>query len=133
MWSIRKKRIIWILFLISSVGLSVSLILYALRQNISLYYTPTQMEHISFSSNTLLRLGGFVAQGSVQHQPYSLKVKFALTDHRKTIWVYYDGILPSLFHVGQGVVAEGRLEHGIFYANQVLAKHDATYHPPGLA
>ncbi len=44
----------------------------------------------------------------------------------------YTGVLPDLFREGQGVVAEGTLEpDGIFHADNVLAKHDENYMPPG--
>ncbi len=129
----RKKKLMYIIFLMSGIGVALGLLLFALRQNISLYYTPTQIEKIQVNSNQLLRLGGFVVKNSVQHTPDSLQVKFALTDHQKTIWVKYNGILPSLFRVNQGIVAQGHLAiNGIFYADQVLAKHDATYKPPEL-
>lgn len=133
---IRKKRVAWIIFFVSGASIAIGLLLFALRQNISLYYTPSQindMKSIQFASHSLLRLGGFVKENSVYHQPHSLKVQFAVTDYHHTIWVHYDGILPSLFHVNQGIVVQGHFKNGIFYANQVLAKHDATYHPPELA
>jgi cytochrome c-type biogenesis protein CcmE len=39
--------------------------------------------------------------------------------------------LPDLFREGQGVVIRGKLgDDGIFYAEEVLAKHDETYMPP---
>lgn len=129
----RKKRFFWVIFLISGIGISVGLLLFALRQNISLYYTPTQIQKAQLTSNELIRLGGFVVNGSVHHQMNSLKVKFAVTDYHNVIWIKYNGILPSLFRVNQGIVAEGHFaENGVFYADQVLAKHDATYRPPEL-
>ena len=43
----------------------------------------------------------------------------------------YNGILPDLFREGQGVVIRGKLgTDGVFYAEEVLAKHDETYMPP---
>ena len=41
--------------------------------------------------------------------------------------------MPDLFREGQGVVAEGRLNAGVFTADEVLAKHDETYMPPEVA
>jgi len=41
--------------------------------------------------------------------------------------------LPSLFREGQGVVAEGQIENGIFMAQNVLAKHDENYMPVEVA
>ena len=39
--------------------------------------------------------------------------------------------MPDLFREGQGVVIRGKLgSDGVFYAEEVLAKHDETYMPP---
>jgi cytochrome c-type biogenesis protein CcmE len=46
--------------------------------------------------------------------------------------VTYTGITPDLFKEGKGVVAQGRLENGIFVASEILAKHDENYMPPKL-
>ncbi|MFM2396922.1 MAG: hypothetical protein RLZZ144_172, partial [Pseudomonadota bacterium] len=49
----------------------------------------------------------------------------------KTMPVTYRGILPDLFKEGKGVVAQGKLrEDNVFYAEEVLAKHDENYMPP---
>ena len=59
---------------------------------------------------------------------------FDVTDNAETVQVSYTGILPDLFGEGQGVVTKGRLgENGIFYAEEVLAKHDESYMPPEVA
>jgi cytochrome c-type biogenesis protein CcmE len=64
----------------------------------------------------------------------STNVKFAITDYEKKVDISYNGILPDLFREGQGVVIRGRLgADGIFYAEEVLAKHDETYMPPEVA
>ena len=42
----------------------------------------------------------------------------------------YKGSLPDLFKEGKGVVAQGKLQNGVFVADQVLAKHDENYMPP---
>ena len=70
---------------------------------------------------------------SIKQARNSLKVMFTLTDGKQQIVVYYNGILPSLFREGQGIVAEGNLTSAhVFMADQVLAKHDENYHPPGI-
>ncbi|MGH8218671.1 MAG: cytochrome c maturation protein CcmE, partial [Steroidobacteraceae bacterium] len=44
------------------------------------------------------------------------------------------GVLPDLFREGQGVIAHGHLSaDGVFVADEVLAKHDEKYMPPGMA
>ena len=75
-----------------------------------------------------------VEKDSLIRKDNDLTVQFAVTDTVKTTPVRYTGILPDLFKEGQGTVAKGRLhEDGIFYAEEVLAKHDETYMPPEAA
>lgn len=128
----RKRRLYFITLLVGSIGVAVSLALYALRQNVNLYETPQQVIQQSVRPGQVFRLGGMVVKGSVQHGA-GLQVSFALTDYHANIQVQYQGILPSLFREGQGIVAQGRLnDQGIFIADEVLAKHDANYKPPEI-
>ena len=129
----RKRRLYFILFLMVGVSLAVGFALFALRQNINLYLTPAELLLRSIDRHKVVRLGGMVVKGSVHHELKSLKVTFVLTDFHRKIKVEYEGILPSLFRDGQGVVAQGVLQsNGVFKADQVLAKHDANYHPPNI-
>lgn len=114
--------------------LAVGLILYALRQNVDLYYTPSQLLKAESRVMTReVRLGGLVQKGSVKRHQNSLDVRFELTDGQHQILVTYQGLLPVLFREGQGIVAEGKLNaKHVFVADQVLAKHDANYRPPEI-
>src|SRR6185295_1582717 len=77
------------------------------------------------------RVGGLVESGTLKRQNDGLTVHFTVTDTAKSIPVVYKGILPDLFKEGKGCVAQGRLgSDGVFYADQVLAKHDENYMPP---
>lgn len=129
----RKRRLYFVILLLLGAALSASLVLYALRQNINLYYTPTQVLNNPIQTGRVFRLGGMVVQHSVRRSPNSLKTRFVLTDYHHRVTVYYDGVLPSLFREGQGIVAQGKLTpQGIFVASQVLAKHDENYKPPSV-
>lgn len=131
MHPIRKKRLTIVVFLVLGVSLAVGLTTYALRQNINLFYDPTQIAAGEAPADTRIRAGGMVEQGSVVRDPESLKVEFKVTDFTSSFPVEYTGILPDLFAEGQGVVAMGRLDgNGRFVADQVLAKHDENYMPP---
>jgi cytochrome c-type biogenesis protein CcmE len=79
------------------------------------------------------RLGGMVVKGSIEKTPGSLDVHFLVTDYKHTVPVTYSKILPDLFRDGQGVVAHGRMQAGVFVADEVLAKHDEKYMPPEVA
>lgn len=128
----RKRRLYFLLLLVVSTGIAVTLALYALRQNVNLYETPQQVVQRSIPPDQVFRLGGMVVKGSVI-QGADLQVSFTLTDYKANINVQYQGVLPSLFHEGQGIVAQGRLNgQGVFIADEVLAKHDANYKPPAI-
>lgn len=131
---IQKKRLIWIFLITCSVALAVALVLYALQQNINLFYSPSQIASGKAPINHEVRLGGLVQTGSVQRTPNSLRVSFVITDRVKQIRVNYIGILPDLFREGRSVVVAGKLnERGIMLADQVLAKHDEKYMPKEVA
>lgn len=125
----RQKKLLHLTLMLTGVGMSISLALYALRQNISLYYTPTQLSQLTLSSGALIRIGGVVADHSVHYFGKSHYVEFSVADQHQAITVTYNGLLPALFRVGQGVVVQGYLQsNGIFLADQVLAKHGSNYH-----
>lgn len=134
MHPIRKKRLTIVLFLVAGLAIAVGLATYALRQNINLFYDPTEIAAGNAPQDVRIRAGGMVEEGSVQRDTDSLKVQFRVTDYSASVPIEYVGILPDLFAEGQGVVAMGRLNaDGMFVADQVLAKHDETYMPPEVA
>ncbi len=130
----RKQRLMIVLFIVFGVGIAVGLTMYALSQNINLFYSPTQIAEGEAPQKARIRAGGMVVEGSVKRDPDSLLVSFALTDYQESVAVEYTGILPDLFREGQGIVAQGSLDaNGVFQAAEVLAKHDENYMPPEVA
>ncbi len=131
MTPVRKRKMLMLLFIMSILAIASALVLYALRQNISLFYTPTQVATGQAPLHHPIRVGGMVEKESIIRAAQGLEVQFKITDFEKTITVTYLGILPDLFREGQGIVAEGQLvDNHLFRASQVLAKHDANYMPP---
>jgi len=127
----RKRKLLIIIFIFIVLSLVAALVLYALRQNISLFYTPTQVVLGEAPVQHNIRVGGMVEQGSIRRGEKGLEVHFSITDYGKTINVTYTGILPDLFREGQGIVAEGQvIDRQHFVASRILAKHDANYMPP---
>ncbi len=130
----RKKRLTIILLILVGTGLAVGLVLYALNQNINLFYSTTQIAQGEAPVATRIRAGGMVVDGSVERSTENLQVSFLLTDYENQVKVSYTGILPDLFREGQGIVAMGKLDSsGVFQADEVLAKHDENYMPPEVA
>lgn len=127
----RKKRLALVLFVLVGASTAIGLTLYALNQNINLFFSPSQIANGEAPINTRIRAGGMVVDGSVKRDTSSLKVEFAITDFAQTTLVNYEGILPDLFREGQGIVAQGTMDsNGVFQAIEVLAKHDEKYMPP---
>ncbi|MBU0622483.1 MAG: cytochrome c maturation protein CcmE [Gammaproteobacteria bacterium] len=130
----RQKRLGFIVAGIVLVAAAVGLVLYALKNNVSLYFTPTQVFNKEAPHGRSFRIGGLVEEGSVKRENDGLTVHFNITDNDKIMPVVYKGILPDLFKEGKGVVAQGKLdESDVFRAEEVLAKHDENYMPPEAA
>lgn len=126
----QKRRVYFLLGLLCVLALVVGLVLYALRENINLFYTPIQLAQQDSIPQTRIRLGGMVRKGSLQYNQ-DLSVTFIVTDFKHDVQVRYKGVLPDLFKEGQGVVALGTMrDNNIFSAEQILAKHDENYMPP---
>ena len=129
----KQRRATFIALGVGILGVAVFLVLFALRDTIVFFHTPTEVVAKRIAPGKRIRLGGLVAEGSLKRGE-GLTVGFAITDTVKTIPVSYTGILPDLFREGQGVVAEGKLDAGgRFLADSVLAKHDENYMPPEVA
>ena len=127
----RRKKLLIILGLLTGTGIIVGLVLYALSQNINLFFSPTDIAQGKAPVEKRIRAGGMVREGSLVRATDSLKVKFVVTDFVENVPVTYEGILPDLFREGQGIVAQGKLNsEGVFVADEVLAKHDENYMPP---
>lgn len=127
----KRRRLYLVLAGMTGLGLAVALVLSAFRNNIVFFYSPTQLLSEHVEPGQRIRIGGLVAAHSVVHEGDT--TRFTVTDKDKSLKVTYTGLLPNLFREGQGVVAEGRLNaRGVFVADQILAKHDEKYMPPGV-
>ena len=127
----KSKRFFVTAGIASLLGIAAMLVLGALRDNIVFFYTPSEIIQSDRTSLQQLRLGGLVKDGTVKIE--GMQSVFIVTDGNVDITVRYNNALPSLFREGQGVVAEGQIENGIFMAQNVLAKHDENYMPAEVA
>ncbi len=127
---IRKKRLYNIL-LVSLFSVSgISLILYSLNSNLDYFFTPTELKDQNISPDKRIKIGGMVLEGSVFRNDSN--ISFTVTDYESFVRVEFKGIVPDLFQEGSGVVALGYLNDEVFYAEEVLAKHDENYMPPNI-
>jgi len=129
----RQRRLAMIAAGVGVLGVAVFLVLFAMKDSIVFFNSPTDVTEKHIAPGARIRLGGLVSPGSVVRGD-NLSVRFEVTDGSHAIPVTYQGILPDLFREGQGIVAEGALDRaGVFKADNVLAKHDETYMPKEVA
>ncbi len=124
----QKLRLAGILGVLIIICAALGLVLYALKQNINLFYTPTQLLEAHITPNQIVRVGGYVEKKSIHFDDSGTRVTFAITDKKNHVFVQYHGVLPNLFREEQGVVVTGKFDH-LLSADQVLAKHDEKYMP----
>lgn len=129
MKGLKKKRRVQIILLaaVALIG-ATGLIGYAMRDGINLFRSPSQVVEAPPSPSETFRIGGLVAEGSLQRHDGG-RVTFEVTDGGAAVPVTFTGILPDLFEEGQGMVGLGRYVDGTFEATEILAKHDETYMP----
>jgi cytochrome c-type biogenesis protein CcmE len=128
---LRHKRIAFIAIGLAGLSIAAWLVGRAFNDNLVFFFSPTQVAAKEAPVNRTFRVGGLVEVGTFKRDQDGLTSHFTITDTAKTLPVVYKGILPDLFKEGKGCVAQGRIgSDGVFYADQVLAKHDENYMPP---
>ena len=129
----KNKRLSLIVATLTALAASVALILVAFEDNVVFFYSPSDLLKKRPGPSQKLRIGGLVKKDSIKREPGVTEVSFEVTDLNNSVPVVFNGILPDLFREEQGVVAEGRYREQLFYATQILAKHDEQYMPPEVA
>ena len=106
---------------------------WALRNQASYFYVPSDIAADPPAPGQAIRLGGMVEQGSLRTRADGVTIDFIVGDGKARVPVVYSGIQPDLFVEGSGVVADGSMRSdGTFAATLLLAKHDENYMPREL-
>lgn len=128
-----QRLVLLAVALVALIGAAL-LAAWALRNQASYFYVPSDMAANPPAAGQAVRLGGMVEQGSLKTRPDGVTVDFVVGDGKARVPVTFSGIVPDLFVEGSGVVAEGSLRpDGTFAATELLAKHDENYMPRELA
>ena len=127
-----QRLVLLSLALLALVGAAL-LAAWALRNQASYFYVPSDMVGEPPAAGQAVRLGGMVEEGSLTTRPDGVTIDFVVGDGEERVPVVFAGIAPDLFVEGSGVVAEGSLRpDGTFVATNLLAKHDENYMPREL-
>lgn len=129
MLAARKQKLYIVLFILLGSALITGLLMFAFREGLNVFFTPTEIVEGKVGGQQHIRIGGMVKAGSLQREGLEgTRIEFIATDGNEDVPVVYDGVLPDLFREGQGVVAEGFVDsNGVFQARTILAKHDENY------
>ena len=129
----KQQRLVVVSLGLMVVALTVFLVIKGLgKDSLNLFVQPSQVKERGLMPGARLRLGGLVVPGSVVRADDDVTMLFTITDCVADIRVQYTGLLPDLFREGQEIVTDGILvENGSLRAENVLAKHDENYAPPG--
>jgi cytochrome c-type biogenesis protein CcmE len=125
----RIRRIWLIVLLLVVAAVAGTLITFAMQENMTYLFTPTQVKNKEAPKDARFRLGGVVCEGTVKRTQGTLEVSFAVTDRINQVIVQHEGILPDMFKEGTSIIATGKMQGTKFMASEVLAKHDETYTP----
>jgi len=126
----KRRRLAFAIALVAAGAGAAALIVFALKDNVLYFYSPSDVEARHIAPGVAFRIGGLVEKNSVHHGA-GAEISFTITDGRARVPVDYACVLPALFLEGQGVVASGRLNDAhVFSASEILAKHDERYLPP---
>jgi cytochrome c-type biogenesis protein CcmE len=125
----KHQRLVLLSFAVSALIGAGLLAAYALRNQASYFYVPSELVAKPPEAGRAIRLGGMVQKGSIKTLGDGLTINFLVGDGKSLVPVRFRGITPELFVEGSGVVAEGRMEGATFVADNLLAKHDEKYVP----
>lgn len=124
-----QRLVLLVVALVVLIGAGL-LAAWALRNQASYFYVPSDIVAKPPEPGRAVRLGGMVEKGSLKTGADGVTVNFVVQDGKAQVPVTFRGIVPSLFVEGSGVVAEGRMgADGTFVADNLLAKHDENYVP----
>ncbi len=128
-----QRLVLLAIALVALIGAGL-LAAWALRNQASYFYVPSEIVTKPPESGRAVRLGGMVERGSIKTASDGVTLNFVVGDGKARVPVRFSGIAPSLFVEGSGVVAEGRMgADGTFLADNLLAKHDEKYVPREMA
>jgi|TARA_B100001758_G_scaffold143039_1_gene123185 cytochrome c-type biogenesis protein CcmE len=112
------------------IFVGISIVIFAsvriASNNTIYYYTTTEANYLSSTSDERIKLGGFVVSNSVKKGELGA-TEFLITDGNVTMKISFDGFIPELFQDEMGVILDGYFSDDIFYSDDMLVKHDNEY------
>src|ERR1700712_4292024 len=105
----KHQRLVLVIIALAALLGAGLLAAWALRNQASYFYVPSDMMAHRSAPDREVRLGGMVQRGSMHEEADGVTVHFVVSDGKARVPVQFAGIRPALFVEGSGVVAEGRM------------------------
>jgi cytochrome c-type biogenesis protein CcmE len=128
----KRRRIQLIAVGAAMLAAATVLVGYGMRDGIEFFRSPSQITRDPPREGERFRIGGLVEEGSITNAD-GHGIRFVVTDRGASAPVVFAGIPPDLFREGQGVIATGTMQDGVFVATEILARHDESYMPKEVA
>lgn len=84
------------------------------------FYLPTEMQTLTLTKNTVIKIGGQVQPTSLQVRKKRSSIRFTLLDKKHRVKVRYTGKKPQFLEEGKFIVAVGTMKNKIFLATSLL-------------
>ena len=118
------------------LAVACAMIGYGLSGSINFYVTVDEVvRQPDKFEQQFFRLGGYVQEGSIKTSEDKIvfqAIMHAKSESKSQVTVIFKGVPPSLFKEKKAMVADGMMQDGVFYAHELLAKHDENYQVPGI-
>jgi cytochrome c-type biogenesis protein CcmE len=129
-----RRRARWFMVIAFVVAAIAFVVIAAggINKNLVYYWTPTDLHAAGDKAyGATIRLGGMVAKGSVKRQPGASGVEFDVKDAGQLVHVKSNGVPPQMFRENIGVVVEGTMTRGGYFAsNRLMVSHNNEYRAP---
>jgi cytochrome c-type biogenesis protein CcmE len=107
--------IILIFMVFAGMSLQKSMTPYVTISEAKLKGTTVQIKGIRISGSDMF---------DMEHKTFNFKIK---DENGQEVQVIYNGVKPSNFDEAMEVVAKGRFQNDVFYANEILVKCPSKY------
>jgi len=118
----RKLRWSFLIAGLAIAGAVIYLVVANTQASAAYYMTVKELKACTSCADRTVRVAGVVAPGTIQRTSASEAVKFTVADGSLLMPVVYNGIVPDVFKDNVQVVVEGKLQNGVFRADNLLAK-----------
>lgn len=126
----KYKRLVSISLILCVMLSGVILLVWALRNSAAFYVEPSDLDNMKLEDK--VRIGGLITgyYTNTEHQYNFHSIDIAGQDKQQATLIY-NGILPPMFRIGQGLNCDGTVIGArTVECDRLITKHDERYKVP---